>query len=223
MNSIRIKKQTTCAIAAICFFLSINHCSADSIVFDNGVGGATGISGAVISDSNAATPTVVADDASVLVTTVLTGIEWSGVYLGAGGSLPVDDFTIEIFDDLNGSPSNNIASFAVGNNVNRTLAAGGGGIPDIFSYSAAIDFELDPNTTYWFSIFNNTAGLGDFGIGTDFPPGSGNNHIALVGGPFTLQGANVDFRLRGTAIPEPITSSLLLPLAVFCLTRRRNK
>ena len=105
-------------------------------------------------------------------------VEWLGSYEFSNAPA-TDNFFIEIYqsglidDDTIGeyqAPFGNpIATFNVGNNVNRVDTRQSwsdfGTSRDIYSYSAEIDFLVTPNTQYWISIYSATAaGNNDFYI-----------------------------------------------------------
>ena len=131
--------------------------SAQSIVFDNGVGGAAGIDDALQSDADplpefGGTVAIVSDDFSVAADTEITTVEWSGLYV-VSNTPDVDEFIIRIYADNGGPTGSPIATFDVGNNANRTLSPSiFMGLLNIFDYSAEISFMASANVTYWLSI-----------------------------------------------------------------------
>ena len=132
------------------------------VLFDNGVGGLNGVNYAVPSYFDTANNNFkVASDIRVDETQQVNSITWTGSY---GGDLneefpsiyQADDFTIEFFEGTSevpiGAP---IASFNVGNEVNRTdtgvIVGASQNIP-IYQFSADIDIKLEVGKTYWVSI-----------------------------------------------------------------------
>ena len=130
---------------------------AQSIVFDNGVGGAKGIDDALQSDADPLPEfnnivEIAADDFMVNADTVITNVHWAGVYV-LSNTPSVDDFQIRIYADNGGPTGSPIASFNVGNDVNRSdSGADFMTLFDIYEYSATIKFEAAANVTYWLSI-----------------------------------------------------------------------
>ena len=134
--------------------------NAQTVVFDNGAGGAAGMDDGLLSDSDPIPQIgnleLAADDFSVAADTFITNVEWAGVYAFAN-SPAVDDFEIRIYADNGGPSGTPLASFGVGNNVNRMLTAFNfQGFFNIYSYSAEIGFEATAGVTYWLSIDGQT-------------------------------------------------------------------
>jgi hypothetical protein len=131
--------------------------TAQTIVFDNGVGGATGIDDALQSDAdplpeNNNMVEIAADDFSVAKNTLITNVQWVGLY-AVSNTPAVDNFVIRIYTDKNGPSGTPLATFEVGNNVNRTDSGQNFQLLlDVFEYSAEINFVANAGTTYWLSI-----------------------------------------------------------------------
>jgi hypothetical protein len=135
--------------------------------YDSGTGGVSGVTGAFsMSYFNSQTDNYrLADDIRVESTETFNRISWSGTYSGTKtgeGPFEQDDFTIEIFEGNSIVPTGTpIASFNVGNNVDRKLTdkeipLTRGRTYPIFSYSADIDLTLESGKTYWISIWSAT-------------------------------------------------------------------
>ncbi len=145
---------------------------------------------------------------------VITDLHWTGLYAFTNTPQAVDNFTIQIFADVAGSPGiTPLLTLAIGNpgrtdtGVNTSL-----GNFDIFSYSVNVaPIALAPNTRFWLSIFNDTTVDTDdnwFWTISDF----GGNGVTRsnTGGPWTPIGFNrYDFDLTGTVVPEPSALALL--------------
>ena len=132
--------------------LLTSHSLADTVVYDSGTGGAGGINFSLVSDLDF--PQVVAGAFFIDPMTTITGVEWTGIY--SAGASASDDFTINFYDITSGAgPSEILASFDVGNEVNRTES----GFDDIYEYSAQIEFNTSDSIKPCFafiSIYNNT-------------------------------------------------------------------
>ena len=225
----RISLFGFCLIAALTYPSSFLN--ADTLVYDNNAGGASGIQNAFLSDSTF--PYILADDVVLSSTTNVTSVEWSGIYNNQtqfSDDLPgpTDNFTIAVFETNAGSPlgGSPVASFNVGNNVNRANSGQEIFGIDVFSFSANINFTMNANTTYWVSIENDTTGDIDFfswGIeGTSAQPR--NAYYSQDGGAtWSSQGVRADFRLFGTvAIPEPSSFLALTVVAALSIAKRRR-
>ena len=180
-----------------------SQAAAQEIVFDNGVGGAAGIDDALQSDAdplpeNNNSVEIAADDFSVASDTEITTVEWVGLYV-ISNSPGVDDFLIRIYEDNSGPVGSPLATFNVGNDVNRTNS----GVDfmllfDIYEYSAEISFQAVAGTTYWISIDaqsfadnNDTWFWGSLST-------QGNAHISSnLGNTWSLFGHTTTLVLRG--------------------------
>lgn len=201
-----------------------NPVAGDVVVYDNGAGGAAGINDAFSSD--VVSGIIGADDFVLVSNTIVTGVEWSGVYAFFNTPPASDSFTIEIYSDSAGAPDSLLSSTVVGASATRTDS--GFDEPtfgfDIYEYSASITpFSATAGTTYWVSIFNDTTGDDDSWL-WGIINGTGNLHQSNdFGTNWFDAGHQADFRL--TAIPEP-TGIGLFGLTVICaagLRRRRNQ
>lgn len=205
--------------------------TADIIVYDNNAGGASGIDNIFNSDSDPDSAGIAADDVLLSTTTMITGVQWTGLYALANTPPIFDDFTISFFGDDAGQPSGGapLATFAVGDAVNRTdsgfdlILDPGPPIlsADIYQYSAVIDFTMLANTSYWISIVNDTTSDTDDNYFWGLRSDGGNAHFSVDGGSnwFDLTDSRTDFRL--TAVPEP--SSLLLTGIGIAFSARRRR
>ena len=110
----------------------------------------------------------VADFVEFQQTTRISSIEWLGSYEFSTAPTSGDRFVIEIYEggtveDDNigeyqapvGTP---VATFNVGDNANRTDTgetwSNFGPERKIYSFSADVDFRMDPNVQYWISIYS---------------------------------------------------------------------
>jgi hypothetical protein len=91
---------------------------------------------------------------------VIRDVHWWGVYR-PNSPLPVDNFFIRIYADVNGSPAavgSPLYEVSVGI-VDRTDTGINTNNLDVYAYSTVIpDITLTAGTTYWLSIVNNVAG-----------------------------------------------------------------
>jgi len=145
---------------------------------------------------------------------VITDLHWTGFYAFANTPQAVDNFTIQIFADVAGSPAiTPLLTLLIGNPGRTDTGVNtSSGNFDIFSYSVNVaPIALAPNTRFWLSIFNDTTVDTDdnwFWTISDF----GGNGVTRsnTGGPWTPIGFNrYDFDLTGTVVPEPSALALL--------------
>lgn len=215
----------SCTVLAFAFGLATASSNADVIVYDNSVLGATGVEDALESDDDAGVRC--ADDVNLTVNTTITGVEWTGIYFNDNTPPASDDFTIAILADDTGEPMTGapIASFAVGNLVNR---ADSGEIIfgfNVYEFSADINFTMTAGTTYWLSVYGDTVGEDDAfawaGInnsGNAFQSFDENASWEFFGDNFRM-----DFRLTASAIPEPGSFTIHLLFLTFVLRARRRR
>jgi len=201
-------KRILIAVAVVSFFSPV--CDASTIVFDNLNGTAT--TNATPNDRSVMLGGETVDDVTLATTTVVTGINWSGVY---GPFITPDDdfvaasednFEIRIYADNAGTPGGLLQTFAVGNAVNRTagiIRPFLGADTQSFNYSADINFTFDANTTHWLSVLNNTTtDVDDFyqsvlSEDQDGNPIDGNafGRLNVEGAGFTSQGFELDLTI----------------------------
>ena len=195
---------------------------ADMVVFDNGVGGAVGISSSFPSNTAGF---FAADDASLATTTTINGIEWTGAY--ADNTPNSTSFNISILADNGGSPGAVLATINAGtaNEIDSGIDLSSG--LDVYEYSAGIDFVAVANTTYWFSIAGDT--VDNFGWGHVPTPTSSNtvfnarttSQANQALGFWFASGNRQDFRLTA-AVPEPSSLLVMLGTGMAGLARRRR-
>ena len=104
-----------------------------------------------------------ANDFIPVIGGTITDVSWWGMYYDNGSPQASDDFTINFYSDTGGTVGGLLATFKVGNAVNRAgtgqlFGDVGNGDIEFFSYQANIGAGIDvlPSSTYWISIFNNT-------------------------------------------------------------------
>lgn len=231
-------KRVFLVVALVSLFSPLCMATTTTVVFDN-LNGAPLTNGAPNDRTSGSFPTEFAgetvDDVTFNTTTVVTGINWTGVYGGFGDGVVAaadDDFEIRIYADNAGTPGGLLANFAVGNAVNRTLGTTQlftGNITQNFNFSADIDFTFDANVTHWLSVLNNTAGESD-----DFfqSTATGGNTFAqflnMPDAEFLDQAQNgavgfgTNFQLTFTAVPEPSSAGILALGLMGLLTRRKR-
>ena len=198
---------------------------AQTLVFDNEAGGASGVDSFALSSPGSFRT----DDFVLGDTYRITAVEWTGIY--ASGDVPAaDDFLIAIFDtdpDFVG-PNSLVSSFDVGNAVNR-LDSGfdDSSSRDIYDYTASISFTANADQRYWVSMISNTpAGVQYFqgnvaGDPAGDPAGNSWRRFGISGSLDSTED-RLDFRLVGSAVPEP-TGILPVLLASFMLLTTRNR
>ena len=199
---------------------------AQTIVFDNEAGGAGGVDSFALSQPGSFRT----DDFVFEATHQILGVEWTGIY-GSGDAPSADNFLIAIFetDPSFIGPGSLVASFDVGNAVNRLDSGFDDRISrDIYDYSATISFTANAGQRYWVSTINSTP------TGVQYFQGnlSGDPAGDVFGNSwrrFGLSGAidstedRLDFRLIGTAVPEPLGIFPVSLIALALLTRRTRR
>ena len=196
-----MKINPACVGASIC--LAGGLASGQVVVYDNGVGGAAGVTSSLIADSSL--PQTVADGVSFQSDQPVTAIEWTGVYAGGDAMPPsADNFVIIIRSDAAGSPGGVLASFPVGSSVARTAVAPGTSVlTNAYEYTAAIGFTFLSGVEYWLEIENDNGARDDdrwaWGTGTTGTGGSVwfSANLGVTWFDSTFPGA--DFRLLGPA------------------------
>jgi PEP-CTERM motif len=194
------------------------------VIYDNG----TTPSNSFVSDTDF--PLFVADDFSLAPgANVITGVQWTGLYFPSNTPTQPDNFTIQFFADVGGSPV--VAPFlslSVGS-VGRTDTGIDLTGSDLFAYSANVaPITLAPNTFFWLSIFNNTSADTDDNWFWGMQDALGNSHgRADPADPWLPQvppvGNRQDFQLTGPAIPEPSVLALLTIGVIGLLGCRRKR
>jgi len=193
------------------------------VVYDNGAGGPEGVDGGFHSDLGV--PRIQADDMRLGASATVSAIQWTGWnFSSAPGA---DNFTLSIYaDDGSGSVGGELASFAFGDAVNRTLSD----VDRIYEYEALLSYTFDANVTYWISIVNDTtsdplnlwawSGLCYDGTRDIGPCYAGNSQIfpGLDGNWYT-QGLHLDYRFIGVPTPGALS---VFGVASLIVQRRRR-
>ena len=131
-----------------------------------------------------------------------TRVTWRGLY-SLNNAPAVDKFTIQF---LECGTFNVIEEFNVENNVNRTLI--NDGASQVFEYSAAIDIVLDPDTTYFISIFTDTTPSTEGYVWQGFDTFDGNSVVTLdEGATFTNSGPNTGLDLSFELYTDEVYNS----------------
>ena len=191
-------------------------------VFDNGVGGAAFIDEAFRSDSDPG-DFLMADDFVLATSETITTVEWSGLYAFNNSAPAVDDFIINIYGDGGGIPIGGpLATFNVGDAVNRELSGSQIFGFDIYEYSADINFAATAGTTYWLNIDGHTI----FDPDDDWHWGviqfAGNSYGSIdQGASWATWGNQHDFRLI-SKVPEPSAALLLGLVSAVAFVRRKK-
>ena len=195
------------------------------VIYDNG----TTPSNSFVSDTDF--PLFVADDFSLAPgANVITGVQWTGLYFPSNTPTQPDNFTIQFFADVGGSPAlTPFLSLPMGN-LGRTDTGIDLTGSDLFAYSANVaPITLAPNTVFWLSIFNNTSADTDDNWFWGMQDALGNSHgRGNPADPWLPQvqppvGNRQDFQLTGPAIPEPSVLALLTIGVIGLLGCRRKR
>ena len=200
--------------------------AAAAVIYDNG----TTPSNSFVSDTDF--PLFVADDFSLAPgANVITGVQWTGLYFPSNTPTQPDNFTIQFFADVGGSPAvTPFLSLSVGN-LGRTDTGIDITGSDLFAYSANVaPIALAPNTVFWLSIFNNTSADTDDNWFWGMQDALGNSHgRGNPADPWLPQvqppvGNRQDFQLTGPIdIPEPSVLALLAIGVIGLLGSRRKR
>ena len=148
-----MKRDMASVLIAFTLVCSWSIPATADVIYDNG----TTPSNSFVSDTDF--PGFVADDFSLAPgANVITGVQWTGLYFQANTPTQADNFTLEFFADVGGSPVvTPFLSLPVGN-VGRTDTGVDITGSDLFAYTANVaPIALAPNTVFWLSIFNDTA------------------------------------------------------------------
>jgi len=204
-------------------FCSIS--SADDLLFDNG----NHVESAVVASTKTfPDPDVhVADDFVLPSGSVITGIQWKGLY---GSTSPVDDdFKVMIYaDDGNGkptSPATDSAIYSASVTASKRQLTGDLTFADaVYQYSAAIPpFKANGKTTYWLEIFNNLVEHNNYWAWSgSFIYGNG---VYAEGDTTWIRNSEQGeqtFQLFG-AVPEPITVILAIIGVGLLLVSKRQR
>ena len=225
----------------VLIFLSDNlsPLSADEVLFDNGVGGAAGISSGQTSDYDPRPDgyvQIMADDFSIPRNTVIRSVRWTGAY--SPGNTPPDTDNFEVafyrqiispsgfsFPDVDAGP---LLVFDIDTTrVDSGVDVGTGF--DIFEYSATFDTPIALNDrTFFLSLRNDTTDDKDdnwaWAGRHESELEDGSSAIINIGQKDQIFGLNhlrTDFQLLGTTIPEP-SSTIIGAFVLFCLCGRRR-
>ena len=182
-----------------------------------------------------------ADDFELADECRITDVHWWGVYLVEPP--PDDDFTIEFYEDVSGSPAMDpFESFNVGpvtrQYAEKDLVTQGGGVYKIYGYSCYLTtpVDLSGGTRYYLSVYNNTEiNTDDDWVWMSAGTPTGTEEVwwrdsqtmawALISTePPYIPRELVAFKLTGTVIPEPVSSLLFVgSVGLGLLWRKRHR
>ena len=210
--------------------LTMDRASArNPVIYDNGgpLNGGLGI----ISSFSGGITSVVADDFTLAPgENIITDYHWFGSYIGeTEPSTPTDNFSILIFDDLNGSPNNVIEIPIQFEAVNRQLTGdtlSGGELIYEYSVKPVSSTYFMPDDTFWIGIFNEPsdgnwvwAQSSDVGNAViNFDQFLSSDEWMLL----TDLGVSSELAFNLTGIPEPLTiGGVLLASSLGAVFKRR--
>jgi hypothetical protein len=199
------------------------------VIYDNGGADLHGFIG-----SDFQLPQRVADHFVLSQASVLTGVQWSGVYAFGNSAPQVDDFTIRLYQDAGGLPANDFFYEFHAGNVPRVATGqqvvAPAGRFDVFSYSTNVaPVSLSPGSTLWLSIVDNTPNSPNnqwFWATSSAFTGSSTFRF-FEGFPWNHYPAEEAFSLTGEVAPVPEPSSLSLAviaggMGIVAWVRRRR-
>ena len=196
-----------------------------SIIFDNGTGGLAAINTAYLADADLDFPAYAIDDFQLAPgTNVIQTVRWSGVYAYDNSPLSNDDFTIQLFTEIAGQPTQlPHYSFNVGSHIRREdtgvdIGSAFGPL-DIYQYEADLgNLALSPDTTSWLAIFNNTTDdQNDLWLWNGVADGGNEMYRFDPSEEWYPQGGVLDFLLIGPSVPVPEPSAWLLFISGSCV------
>jgi hypothetical protein len=165
----------------------------------------------------------VADNFRLSSPTTVNSIRWWGAWNFF--SPAVDDFTITIYENLNGLPNpSNIVAIRQTGNVSETSTGLTRSGFTLFSFQANVGaISLSNGRDYWISIVETLGtNTSQYFLWRENANGSSatstNNGASWASRP-----REYAFQLEGftNAVPEPSTTTLLVIAAGLCVTRRR--
>jgi PEP-CTERM motif len=225
--------KTVLLSATLIFTTTIGTATAGTI-FQNG---ATDLQNGVKSDLGQSILTLGADDFQLQTGfSTITDVHWFGFFRTDESPAPLtDNFSIRFYGDNGGVPMVNfLHEVLVGNSANSTdtgLQVDGEPAWDLFKYDVDIaPIVLNPGTTYWLSIVNNTPDDGwfwaaDVTVGGQSAVGLGSLWFPISNFEFafSLTDDLINPNPNPNPVPEPSTMILLgTGLAGIIAWRRKH-
>ena len=158
---------------------------------------------------------------------VVTRVNWWGLYAFGNTPPAQDDFVVRFFADA-GGPASLPFSESLNLNPGRTDTGANTAGDEIYAYSALLpaSVSLAANTTYWLSIVNYTpTDTDDEWFWQLATKTSGSLRVRYNDAyPWLLSGPGVlAFSFEGTVVPEPSTGALLTGVGGLALLARRGR
>lgn len=193
------------------------------VLFDNGVSDLQAVFPS--NPSNPYIPSESGDDFSLSNAASITKITWSGIYLF--GSLPTDDFSVRLFNMVNGVPD--INPFATLSGSFNRIDSGLKVDPDATLYNHALMLATPFNIgagNYLLSIINNfPADSNDEWGWATHNWLAGNASIRVPGSAWENASAELSFKIEGntTSIPTPALLPGLVGFGLSVWRKRKAK
>ena len=224
-----ISKYVAAMILLVSFWVSAPHAAADYVLFSQSASQrpveiesySNGING----DQNVI---AVFDDFTIPIDAELTGVSWTGGFIGYYAGASVSRFTIRFYENLANQPGALLSSSVIVGNANEHYST----FLNKNTYYTQLTNPIlvSMHNSYWMSIvatvdnslnLNNTATWG-WGVSqtTPFSPFPPYERVIAYysydNGPRYMMSANMSFAISGIAVPEP-QGLIALGLGLICI------